>query len=149
MKRTLLKLFFIVPVLFVLGVCAYMARNRLLAKPPPEHKLSGPPFLSQTINGLTANFFVTGNALRASGNDLFIEFRETNGTAADVGEVRFELGLNMPGMVMHTISKVLHTGTVGQYRANVVPQMVGTWDAKISYAGPRGNAATNFPMQVK
>ncbi len=125
-----------------------MAWNKFSAKGPPVHVMSGAPFLSQPINGLTANFFTSGNALRAAGNDVFIEFRDMNNAAADVGQVQLEMGMNMPGMVMHTISKVMRTSTPGQYRASVVPQMSGEWKVKLSFDG-HGTGETNFVVQIK
>jgi hypothetical protein len=68
---------------------------------------------------------------------------------ADVGEVTLELDMKMPDMVMHSIGKVMHTATPGQYRTTVDPQMAGDWMAKIGFAGPRGSAETNFPARVK
>ncbi len=147
--KTLLKIFYLLPVLFILGVCGYMAWNHFSAKPPPIHIMTGPPFLSQSINGIKANFFTGGDAFRAAGNDVFIEFRDTNNAALDVGEVKLELGLTLPSAVMHTISKVMHTATPGQYRASVVPQVAGNWNLKLSFAGPHGQAETNIVVSVK
>jgi hypothetical protein len=68
---------------------------------------------------------------------------------ADVGEATFELDMNMPDMVMHSIGKVMRTATPGQYRTTVDPQMAGDWAVKIGFAGPRGTAQTNFSATVK
>jgi hypothetical protein len=98
---------------------------------------------------LTANLFTDGNQLRAAGDDLFIEFRDRQNNLVDVGDVTLELDMNMPDMVMHSMGKVMRTGTPGQYRTTLDPQMAGAWVGKLGFAGPRGTAETNFPAMVK
>jgi hypothetical protein len=142
-----LRLLYILPVVAALCVCGYLVSSR--AKKPSVHLLSGSAFASTPITNLTARLFTAGGHLDAAGSDVFFEFRDALGAPADVGEVTFELGLNMPGSITHSLFKVLPTSTVGQYRANVVPQIAGEWKAKLSIAGPRGHAEAGFPVTVK
>jgi hypothetical protein len=146
--RSLLYLFYALPLLLVLGVCGRLAYSRLAHKPPPVRKISAKPFATVKINDLTAGLFTQGDALQASGNDLFIEVRDAQGKLVDAGEVSFELDLHMPGMVMHSIGKVLRTSTPGQYRTTVEPQMAGEWTAKITISGPQGNAEASLRVKV-
>jgi hypothetical protein len=97
---------------------------------------------------LTANLFTQGDVLRASGNDVFIEFRDPAGQLVDVGNVSLVLSLEMRDMVMHSIGKVLATATPGQYRTTVEPQMAGVWAAKISFTGPQGKGEASLPVKV-
>ena len=147
--KTFFKLLYIVPPLMAFGIFGYLAWNRLSGKPPPAHVLSGKPFLTTRIDGLSANFFTQGDQLRAAGNDLFIEFRDVGGGFADVGDVHFELGLKTPNVVMHSIGKVFRTGTPGQYRTTIQTQLGGDWTATLGYAGARGSVETNFNISVK
>jgi hypothetical protein len=147
--RTALYLFYALPILFVLGVCGYLGYSRLVHKPPPVRKISTKSFATVNIKGLTASLYAQGDTLMASGNDLFIEFRDAHGKLVDVGDVTFELNLHMPQMVMHSIGKVFKTSTPGQYRTTVVPQIAGDWTAKLTIAGPQGNAETNLPLKVE
>jgi len=147
--RTALKVFYALPVLFILGLLGYLAWNRATHQGPPVRHISSKPFASVPIKGLTANLFTEGDQLRAAGNDLFIEFRDGQSNLADVGDVTFQLEMKMPGMVMHAIGKVFRTATPGQYRTTVDPQMAGGWVGTIGYTGPRGKAETNFSVMVK
>jgi hypothetical protein len=146
--RVLLQLFYALPVLFVLGLCSYMAYRSLAHKPPPVRKISSAPFAMVKIDGLDARLFTQGNALRAAGNDLFIEFRDGQQKLTDVGEVNLELVLKMTNAVLHSIGKVLRTATPGQYRTTVEPGLAGEWTATVGYSGPHGQAETNFPVKV-
>lgn len=147
--RTLLYLVYAAPVLIVLGLCGYLGYSRLAQKPPPVRKVSAKPFATVKINDLTAGLFAQGDALQASGNDVFIEFRDAQGKLVDAGEVSFELDLHMPDMVMHSLGKVLRTSTPGQYRTTVEPQMAGEWTAKITISGPQRQAEASLPVKVK
>jgi hypothetical protein len=147
--RTVLKIFYALPILFILGLLGYLAWNRATHQGPPLRHISGKPFASVPIKGLTANLFTQGDQLRAAGNDLFIEFRDGQSNLADVGETTLELEMKAPDMVMHAIGKVFRTATPGQYRTTVEPQMVGDWVATLGFNGPRGIARTNFTATVK
>jgi hypothetical protein len=147
--RTALYLFYALPVLFVLGVCGYLGYSRLAHKPPPVREISTRPFATVNIKGLTASLYAQGDTLLASGNDLFIEFRNAQGKLVDVGDVTFELSLHMPSMVMHSIGKVFKTSTPGQYRTALEPQMAGDWTAKLAFDGPDGKAEASLPLKVK
>ncbi|MGO8699919.1 MAG: FixH family protein [Limisphaerales bacterium] len=147
--RTLLKVLYILPIAFVLLLVGDLAYNRLAHKPPPIRHISTKPFASIAIDSLTVNLFTQGDTLRASGNDIFIEFRDAAGKLVDVGGVSFILTLNMPDMVMHSMGRVMPTATPGQYRTTLEPQMAGTWTAKISFTNPKGKGEATLPVTVK
>jgi hypothetical protein len=146
--RVLLQLFYALPVLFVLGLCGYMAYRSMTHKAPPVRRISSAPFATVKIDGLDAHFFTQGDALRAAGNDLFIEFRDGQGKLAEVGDVSFELVLKMPGAVMHSIGKVMRTATPGQYRTSLEPGVAGEWKATLRFSGSRGHAEASFSVKV-
>jgi hypothetical protein len=147
--RTALSIFYGLPVVLVLGICAYLIWAKASHQPPPIRHLSSKPFATVPIAGLTANLFTQGDELRASGNDLFIEFRDAQGNLADVGNVTFELTLKMPNVQMHSMSKVFRTATPGQYRTALEAQMSGDWTAQMGFSGSRGSAGASFPLTVK
>ena len=145
--KTLLKLFYLLPVAVVVGVVGQMVLNR--SKPPPVHVMSGHPFATTPITNLTANLFTSEDHLGPAGNDVFIEFRDAGGRLVDVGDVGFELRLSGPAAVLHSVFKVLRTSTPGQYRVTVRPQIVGEWQGKLNIASPSVKAEASFPVTVK
>ena len=146
--RRWLRLFYTLPALFVLGLCVRMAYTRATRQGPPVRAISAAPFATVEIHGLTARLFTQGNALRAAGSDLFIEFRDAQGKPADVGDVSFAMVLKMPGMVMHSIGKVLRAATPGQYRTSLDPGMAGEWTATLGFSGPPGQAEATLSLKV-
>jgi hypothetical protein len=149
--RTLLKVFYLLPVAFALVLVAGLAYHRLAHKPPPVRysAVTAKPFGSVSINGLTANLFAQGDSLRTSGNDVFIEFRDAAGQLVEVGDVSLILTLNMPDMVMHSMGRVMPTATPGQYHTTLEPQMAGTWTAKISFTNSKTKGEATLPVTVK
>ncbi len=115
---------------------------------PSTAEASGAPFATQTVSGITVTLSHPEGQLRAAQNEVLIEFRNAAGELAEVGEVKFELDMNMPGMVMHSVSEIQRTGT-GQYRARLKPGMGGDWVAKLSFDGPAGKGQTSFAVNVK
>ena len=112
--------------------------------------ITGQPFVTQRVNDLTANLIHPKGALENAMNEILIEFRDpTTGDLVDVGTVKFDLDMNMAGMVMHSGSTIEPTGTPGRYRAKVKPDMAGDWMATLRYDGPRGKGNVSFAVNVK
>lgn len=148
--RTLLKLFYALPVLLVLGVVGILVYMRATHQRPPVHHISSSPFAIIPIGGLTASVFTDGPALRAgpNGNDVIIEFRDAKGKLTDVGSVLFSLSIQSPEMVMHSIGKVFNTSTPGQYRTTISPGVKGDWTVTLSYTNASGTASATAPVKV-
>jgi hypothetical protein len=111
---------------------------------------SGTPFAMQKVKDLSVNFIHPKGQLQNAMNDILIEFRDsTSGELVDVGTVKFDLDMNMPGMVMHSGATIQPTSTPGRYRAKVKPDMGGDWMATLHYQGPHGEGSTSFSVNVK
>ncbi|HEX4645782.1 MAG TPA: efflux RND transporter permease subunit, partial [Verrucomicrobiae bacterium] len=110
---------------------------------------TGQTIATQIVNGLTITLSTPGGQLQNADNEVIIEFRDAGGQPVDVGTVRLELDMNMPGMVMHSAGAIKPTRTPGQYRAKIKPDMGGDWAAKLSYQGPKGSGEVNFTVAVK
>jgi hypothetical protein len=108
------------------------------------------PFATQKVRDLTVNFIHPKGQLQNAMNEILIEFRDTaSGELVDVGTAKFDLDMNMPGMVMHNGATIEPTGISGQYRAKVKPDMAGDWTATLHYEGPRGAGSVSFSVNVK
>jgi AcrB/AcrD/AcrF family/YtkA-like len=114
-----------------------------------SRNMTGTPFAMQTVNDLTVKLSSSNGQLKNGDNDVLIEFRDSRGQPVEVGNVKFEINMNMPGMQMHEGATVQRTGTAGQYRAKINAGMAGDWTAKLSYEGPRGSGQTSFNLNTK
>jgi hypothetical protein len=104
------------------------------------------PIATQTVNDLTVKLY---GQVRNGPSELLIEFRDAKNQLVDVGDVKMEANMNMPGMQMHEGATVQRSGTRGQYRAKIQPDMAGDWLAKLSFNGLHGNGQTIFNLNVK
>jgi copper/silver efflux system protein len=128
-----------------LGVGGYVFLQHRPAAPP---SVAEAPFATRTVNGLTVNLYALAG-LRSAENEVTIEFLDAaSGRPADVGTVKFELNMNMPGMVMNSGATITPTGEPGRYRARIKPDMAGDWTAKLDFDGPRGRGSVSFTATV-
>ena len=119
-------------------------------RPAAPAEASLPPFATRTENGLTVNLYGAAGGLSLAENEVLIEFRDSaSGAPVDAGTVRFDLDMNMPGMVMHSGATVSPAGGTGVYRARIRPEMAGDWTAQLRYDGPRGSGMMGFTVSVK
>src|SRR5260370_1591854 len=98
--------------------------------------MSGAPFLTQNVNDLTANFVAREGALRQGNNEVLIEFRDRNGQLVDVGNVKFDLDMNMPGMQMHSGGTIEQTNTPARYGAKINLHLSSDWHSQIPSKWP-------------
>ena len=103
----------------------------------------------QNFQGGSVNFIHPQGQLRRGNNEFLIEFRDRNGQLVDVGNAKFDMDMNMPGMQMHSGGKIERTNTPGQYRAKIKIDMSGEWTAKISFQGPHGQGQQSFSVIAK
>ena len=80
---------------------------------------------------------------------MLIEFRDSSGNLVDVGNVKFELNMNMTGMQMHEGANIQPADAPGRYRAKIKVGMAGDWAGKLSYDGPRGRGETTVALSTK
>ncbi len=136
-------------VALVLAVIAIFYGGKCAWQKVRPAKISGVPFITQTVNDLTVNLVNREGGLRKGDNEIMIEFRDRNGQLVDVGNVSFNINMNMPSMQMQDGGAADRTGTAGQYRSKVKADMSGDWNAKISFHGPRGQGQQSFSVAVK
>jgi hypothetical protein len=85
------------------------------------------------------------------GKDAFvIEFRSAAGGAlVDVGTVRGDATMPMPGMPMLGSLDVSRTNVAGRYRASSDLSMAGTWRMTLEWNGPTGRGSVTFSGRVQ
>jgi hypothetical protein len=101
---------------------------------------------TRTVGELTINVY---GDLHNGQSEVLVRFVDANGQPKDVGEVRSNLAMNMPGMVMNSGSDITKTSTAGIYRAKLQPEMGGDWVLKLSWQGLAGEGQAEIPVNVK
>src|SRR5438128_3912254 len=134
--------------LIVVALALFYTGNFVWQKIRP-HKISGAPFATQTIADLTVNLIHPQGQLRRGNNEFLVEFRNAQGQLVDVGNVKFDMDMNMPWMQMHSGGTIERTNTPGRYRAKIKIDMSGDWNAKISFDSPHGKGQQSFSLTAK
>src|SRR4030095_9233115 len=57
-------------------------------------QITSPSFATQTVNDLTVKLMTSAVQLRKGDNNVLIEFRDSGGQLADVGNVNFTIDMN-------------------------------------------------------
>jgi len=109
-------------------------------------QIQGQPIATRTIGELTISFY---GDLHNGQSEVLVRFADPGGQPKDVGEVKTNLNMNMPGMVMNSGGDVTKTSMPGVYRAKLQPQMGGDWVVKLSWQGPAGEGEVEIPVSVK
>jgi hypothetical protein len=52
-------------------------------------------------------------------------------------------------MLMHSGAKIKKDDGMGDYKADLTPDMAGDWSVDLSYHGPQGPAKLKVPVNVK
>jgi Cu(I)/Ag(I) efflux system membrane protein CusA/SilA len=99
--------------------------------------------------GLAISIMSSDGKIYAKDNSLRIEFKDRNGHPVNAADVRLDLSMNMPGMVMHSAAKIEKLDSPGEYLAHLTPEMAGDWTADINYQGPAGPTNLQLPISVK
>src|SRR5437868_9106478 len=133
----------------IIGLVAIFYAGNLAWHKLRPGQISRAPFLTQNVNDLAVNFIAPKGQLHTGNNEIFFEFRDGNGQLVDVGNVKFDLNMNMPGMQMHSGGTIERTNRSGRYRAKIKIDMAGDWNAKLSYDGPQGKGKTIFNVNTK
>src|SRR5437667_4584705 len=103
----------------IIGLIAIFYAGQFALQKLRPTQISGAPFLTQNVNDLTVKFVAREGQLRQGDNDVLIEFRDRNGQLVDVGNVRFDMDMNMPGMQMHSGATIEQGNTPGRYRTKI------------------------------
>jgi Cu(I)/Ag(I) efflux system membrane protein CusA/SilA len=144
--RDRLRILIVVLVGVLLFASGYTAWNWWNSRSPNAAQIQGPSLATRTVGDLTVSVF---GYLHDGQSEVLVRFTNSSGQPQDVGEVRTDLSMNMPGMVMHSGSDVTKTSIPGVYRAKLQPQMGGDWVLKLSWQGSAGTDQIEIPVNVK
>jgi len=139
----------IIALIVVIGLMLFGGKfvwQRISGLPSTSAAVQTAPIATQTVNDLTVKLY---GDVRSGQSEVLIEFSDASGKLVDVGNVKFELNMNMPGMQMNEGATIQSTGGPGRYRAKIKVGMTGDWTGKISYDGPRGRGQTTITLSVK
>ena len=89
--------------------------------------------------------------LKSGENDLMLSFTDAAGKPVDVGaaSLKFHMPAMAPMTEMNDVATLTTTDTRGKLHARVNIEVAGTWEAMISFQGPRGTEQATMSVNAK
>ena len=105
----------------------------------------------QTVQAGTLSVVVRSpdGSLHLGRNVFTIEFHSPDGTLVNVGTLRANANMRMPGMVMSSGMEVRRTTAPGRYEASAEFGMAGAWPVTLEWDGPAGQGSVSFQGAVQ
>jgi hypothetical protein len=103
---------------------------------------------AQAGNDLTATLSTADGTFKNGQQEFTLTFTDRAGKTVDVGSAAFNL--HMPAMgsmaAMNDNATLTTTSTPGVYKGKVTVEMVGEWQAQVTYEGPAGKGSFMMPI---
>jgi Cu(I)/Ag(I) efflux system membrane protein CusA/SilA len=141
-----------VPAAFALVIAiaagGWWLRARTAAAPQPEP--TGAVLQTVRAGDLAITLSNPTGELRQGSNNFRIEFRSARTNApVNVGDVRLNAAMTMPGMSMAGTTTVTPGERPGMYEAKGDFAMSGSWDMTLEWNGPAGRGSAAFKGSVQ
>jgi Cu(I)/Ag(I) efflux system membrane protein CusA/SilA len=135
--------------LIAMAAGGWWMRDRMSAAPQDE--APGGAVLQTVKSGeLAITLSNPAGELRQGANDFRIEFRSARTNArVNVGDVRLNAAMMMPGMAMTGTTTVTPGDRPGVYEAKGDFAMSGSWDMTLEWDGPAGRGSAAFKGSVQ
>jgi Cu(I)/Ag(I) efflux system membrane protein CusA/SilA len=135
--------------LIAVAAGAWWMRDRMSAAPQDE-ATSGAVLQTVRSGDLAITLSNPAGELRQGANDFRIEFRSARTNArVNVGDVRLNAAMMMPGMAMTGTTTVTPGDRPGVYEAKGDFAMSGSWDMTLEWDGPAGRGSAAFKGSVQ
>jgi hypothetical protein len=103
-----------------------------------------------TAGDLAITLSNPSGTLRQGSNNFRIEFRSARtNTPVNVGDVRLNAAMTMPGMAMTGTTSITPGDRPGVYEAKGDFAMSGSWDMTLEWSGPAGRGSAAFKGSVQ
>jgi len=136
-------------VVVAVGAGAWWMRDRISATPRIEAP-TGAVLQTVRAGDLAITLSNPTGALRTGDNQFRIEFRSARSNQlVDVGDVRLNANMMMPGMAMAGTTSVEKGERPGVYQAAGTFAMSGAWDMTLEWSGPAGRGTAAFKGSVQ
>jgi YtkA-like len=113
----------------------------------------GEPPLTELENVKTGSMRVVllsdHEALKHGKDSFVLEFRDPGGALVDVGAVKANGSMPMPGMPMFGAIDVQRTKVAGRYAATGEFSMAGRWRLIVEWEGPAGSGSVSLSESVQ
>ena len=137
-----------VVLVIAIGAGGWWLRAKTAAAPQPD--ATGAVLQTVRAGDLAITLSNPAGGLRQGANNFRIEFRSARtNDPVDVGDVRLNAAMTMPGMTMAGTTMVTQGERLGVYEAKGDFAMSGSWDMTLEWNGPAGRGSAAFKGSVQ
>lgn len=137
-----MKKLYVILTLFVLGLAACSSGK--------VDVNSLKPAATRVVGKLTIVLLNKTGELTQGQNEFVVQFKDSQGQPADVGDVQLGSSMSMPSMApMSGNAQITPTGRTGIYKVSSNFAMSGAWHFTLSWNGPFGQGHTTFNSNVR
>ena len=137
-----MKKLYVILTLFVLGLAA-CSNGKVDVN-------SLKPAATRVVGKLTIVLLNNTGELTQGQNEFVVQFKDSRGQPADVGDVQLGSSMSMPSMApMSGNAQITPTGQTGIYKVSSNFAMSGAWHFTLSWNGPFGQGHTTFNSNVR
>jgi hypothetical protein len=137
-----MKKIYVILTLFVLGLAGCTSGKVDIS--------SLKPAATRTVGKLSIVLLNKTGELTQGQNEFVVQFKDSQGQPADVGDVQLGSSMSMPSMApMSGDSRITPTGQTGIYKVTSNFAMSGAWHFTLSWNGPYGQGHTTFNSNVR
>jgi hypothetical protein len=135
-------------VVLAVAAAGWWLRARTAAA--PEGEQTGAVLQTVRAGDLAITLSNPAGELRQGANNFRIEFRSARtNNPVNVGDVRLNAAMTMPGMTMAGTTAVTAGDRPGVYEATGDFTMSGSWDMTLEWNGPAGRGSAAFKGSVQ
>ena len=104
-----------------------------------------------TGNNLTVALSTSDGVLKHGNSEFTLTFSDAAGKPVDVGAVALTFHMPQMGSMaeMNDTATFTTTETPGVYRGKANIEVVGEWQVRITYDGPKGRGQATFPVNAQ
>ena len=137
-------------IVLAIGAGGWWMRDRMAVAPAQTTAPVGAVVQTVTSGDLDITVSNDSGALKLGDNQFRIEFRSArNRQLVDVGDVRLNANMTMPGMAMTGTTSIEKGERPGVYMAAGSFAMSGAWDMTLEWNGPLGHGTAAFKGSVQ
>jgi len=141
-------------IVILIAICSFLLVLAACGRSgdPSNNASSNEKIIKSTKSGdMTISLSNSSGEMRSGENEVMLSF--ANASAKPIDVTAASLKFHMPAMgsmaEMNDVATLTTTGTPGKFRAVVNLEVAGTWEAMISFQGPRETEQATMTVNAK
>jgi YtkA-like protein len=136
----------------LIAIAGFLLMLAACGRPGPSNPSSNDKIIKSTRSGdITISLASASGEIRSGENELMLSFTDASGKPIDMPAASLKFYMPAMGAMaeMNEVAALTTTGTPGNFQARVNVEVPGTWEAMVSFQGPRGTEQATISINAK